>query len=116
MDEWKKNVEKWQPREGFGELILVKESGKFVPLNDDYLLFRKWLEKVGIDIPGVKPGSLRHASATWWATVNNQDEDFLRSVLGWSKKSDLTGYYTRKNQDKLKEKMKAGDDWRTKKR
>jgi integrase len=114
VDKWKKNTEKWEPREGFGDLILIKESGKFEPLNDDYLIFRKWLTKVGIDIPGVKPGSLRHASATWWATENNQDEDFLRAVLGWSKKSDLTGYYTRKNQDQLKNKMKAGDDWKTK--
>lgn len=111
VDEWQKSPN-WNPDNGYGDLILIRENGKFYDLNKDNELWAKWLKDVGLNMNGVAPGALRHASATWWATVNEQDENFLRDVLGWSKKSDLTRYYTRKNQKSLKTKMKSSSDWR----
>ena len=108
VDQWKKNTETWKPRKGFEDLVLIRENGSFRDLNKDNEAFHAWLKRMNIDIPGVKPGSLRHASATWWATEIGHDEDFLKSVLGWSKKSDLNHYYTRSNQKQLKDKMAKG--------
>jgi integrase len=110
VDEWKKSPA-WNPRPGFEDLVIIRPDGTFPKLNDDNEVFYKWLDRVGISVPGVKPGSLRHASATWWATVVGQDEQFLKDVLGWSQHSDLNHYYTRVNQNYLAEQVSRGDDF-----
>jgi integrase len=108
--EWKQSPD-WNPRPGFEDLVDIGPSGNFPKLNDDNERVYKWFERVGISVPGAKPGSLRHASATWWATVVGQDEQFLKDVLGWSQHSDLNHYYTRVNQDLLADQMSRGDDF-----
>lgn len=110
VDEWKKSPN-WKPQKGFEDLILINKDGSFGALNKDNEVFAKWLEVMKVEIPGVAPGSLRHASATWWATEVGQDEKFLKSVLGWSKKSDLNHYYTRSNQRQLKDQMSKGKNF-----
>lgn len=110
VEEWKKSPN-WKPRKGFEDLVLIRENGSFLDLNKDNKAVHDWLKRMNIVIPGVKPGSLRHASATWWATEVGQDEEFLKSVLGWSKKSDLNHYYTRSNQKQLKSKMAKGKNF-----
>jgi integrase len=110
VEEWKKSPE-WKPQKGFEDLILIRKDGSFGILNKDNEVFADWLEKMKVEIPGVAPGSLRHASATWWATEVGQDEAFLKSVLGWSKKSDLNHYYTRSNQRQLKDQMSKGKNF-----
>ena len=110
VEEWKKSPD-WNPRPGFEDLVDVLPTGGFPQLNDDNERVYKWFERVGIQVPGAKPGSLRHASATWWATVVGQDEQFLKDVLGWSQHSDLSHYYTRVNQNQLAEQMSRGDDF-----
>jgi integrase len=110
VEEWKKSPE-WKPREGFEDLVIIRSDGSVPLLNNDNEVVHEWFKRVGIDVSGVKPGSLRHASATWWATVKGQDEQFLKSVLGWSDKSDLSHYYTRVNQNQLAALMRLGDDF-----
>jgi integrase len=110
VEKWKKQPQ-WKPRKGFEDLVLIRENGSFLDLNKDNEAVHQWFKRMKIDIPGVKPGSLRHASATWWATEVGHDEDFLKSVLGWSKKSDLNHYYTRSNQKQLKDKMAKGKNF-----
>ncbi len=105
---WKQSPQ-WKPKEGFEDLILIKENGSFHALNDDNEVFKAWLEAKKIKIEGLKPGSLRHASATWWATYKGKDRKFLQQVLGWHEKSDLDRYYTRVNQDNLELEVQAGD-------
>lgn len=110
VQEWKKSPD-WAPREEFSDLVLLRPDGSFVALSKDTVLFRQWLKKHNISDEGIKPGSLRHASATWWASVNLKDRKFLQQVLGWSEKSDLDRYYTRVNQQQLENEMSAADDF-----
>lgn len=110
IEGWQKTPD-WNPRPGFEDLVIIRPDGSFPKLNDDNEVFYKWLDRVGVSVPGVKPGSLRHASATWWATVIGQDEQFLKDVLGWSQHSDLSHYYTRVNQNLLADQMSLGDNF-----
>ncbi len=96
----------WSPREGFEELILLREDGSVENLNHDNALFHDFMNKYGITYANLSPGALRHASATYWANYGGPDgrgvpRERLRQFLGHSPSSKLDAYYARATQQAM---------------
>lgn len=95
-----KSSPNWNPREGFEDLVLLREDGSPENLNRDNTLFHEFMTKYGITYSKLSPGALRHASATFFAnfagtTGRGVSRENLRKFLGHSPDSKLDAYYAR---------------------
>lgn len=95
-----KSSANWSPREGFDDIILLRENGSIENLNHDNALFHEFMRKYEISYSNLSPGALRHAFATYWANYGGQDgrgvsRERLRQFLGHSPDSKLDAYYAR---------------------
>lgn len=96
----------WSPRQGFEDLVLLRQDGSADNLNYDNTLFHEFMNKYQISYSNLSPGALRHATATYWANYGGPDgrgvsRERLRQFLGHSAKSKLDVYYARATQQAM---------------
>lgn len=97
---------KWDPKEQFADLVLLREDGGIEKLNHDNELFKEFMDKYQIHFNNLSPGALRHACATFFANYGGPDgrgvtRENLRKFMGHSPSSKLDAYYARASQDAM---------------
>lgn len=90
----------WHPQPEFADVVLLRDDGSAERLNHDNALFHEWMNAYEVSYRDLSPGSLRHASATYYANYAGTDgrgvsPEKLRQFLGHTPRSNLDAYYAR---------------------
>lgn len=102
---WKESSS-WKPKPEYEDLVLIRENGDLIGLNQDSRLINKWFVKHGVNVPGASAGDIRHASATWWVVEHELKRPELKKMFGWTKESEMDMYYARTDLQPLAQKAK----------